>query len=372
MRVALVYDRVNTWGGAERVLLALHELWPQAPLYTSVYEPSLAPWARVFDVRTSFMQHIPLASRNHELFPWLTPIAFESFSFDAFDLVVSVTSAEAKGIITKPETLHVCYCLTPTRYLWSGYSQYQREPGMGSAGFIVRYMHSVAAPTLKRWDTIASSRPDYYIAISESVEKRVKKFYRQSVQSVIYPPVDLDTFRMPSPDGGNRENYYLVVSRLVAYKRIDVIIRAFNRLRLPLVIIGQGREREALMRIAGPSIRFLDGYLTDSELAAYYQNCRGFVTMADEDFGIATVEALASGSPVIGLNRGGTAEIVKNGETGLLVESQTEEALALALGRFEQVTFHRNTCRKSARRFDKHHFMTHMKQTLTSLLQSSV
>jgi len=169
MKVALVYDRVNKWGGAERVLLALHEIWPDAPLYTAVYDPKRAPWAKVFDVRPSFLQHFPFAKSHHELYPWLTQMAFESFSFDEYDVVISVTSAEAKAIITKPRTLHVCYCLTPTRYLWSGYETYQ-ETTRG----LVKQLHRWMVPHLRKWDMVASSRPDYYIAISKRVKERIE------------------------------------------------------------------------------------------------------------------------------------------------------------------------------------------------------
>src|SRR5579871_710578 len=170
MKVALVYDRVNKWGGAERVLLALHELFPDAPLYTSVYFKKKATWAQTFSVVTSFLQKFPFAPSLHEAYALLMPVAFESFSFDGFDLVISVTSESAKGIITKPETLHVCYCLTPTRYLWSGYREYFRSA-------FARFVSSLPLSYLTTWDTIAKERPDVYIAISNEVKKRIKKYY---------------------------------------------------------------------------------------------------------------------------------------------------------------------------------------------------
>ena len=167
MKVALVYDRVNIWGGAERLLLALHQIWPEAPLYTSVYDPERAPWAKVFEVRTSFLQKIPLAKKHHEFFAPLMPLAFESFNFDEFDLVISITSESAKGIITKPKTKHLCYCLTPSRYLWSGYKEYFRTSAQRIASsWLVKY--------LKKWDLVAAKRPDAYFAISQTVQKRIK------------------------------------------------------------------------------------------------------------------------------------------------------------------------------------------------------
>src|SRR3989344_2252172 len=251
MRVAIVYDRVNKWGGAERILLALHELFPDAPLYTSVYNPKNASWANIFSIKTSFLQSIPFAKSAHEYFPILMPLAFESFSFERFDLVISVTSESAKGIITLPKTMHICYCLTPTRYLWSGYSDYFLNPVLKFFAFpIVAY--------LRFWDKIAIDRPDFVIAISNEVRKRIKKYYHKDV-SVIYPPLAME-------DSGNtsrkRGKYFLVVSRLVPYKRIDLAIKACNELGLQLKIVGTGTEISMLKNIAGPTVEFL-GNLTD-------------------------------------------------------------------------------------------------------------
>src|ERR1035437_3756793 len=179
MKVALVYDRVNKWGGAERVLLALHKIFPEAPLFTSVYNAESAAWAKVFDVRTSFLQNFPKAKTAHELYAVLMPLAFESFNFDNFDLVISVTSEAAKGIITKPSTLHICYCLTPTRYLWSGYNDYFKSS-------IFKLISKPLVSYLRFWDKIAAKRPDEYIAISIEVKNRIKKYYKRDSE-VVYP-----------------------------------------------------------------------------------------------------------------------------------------------------------------------------------------
>ena len=200
MKVALVYDRLNKWGGAERVLLALHKLFPQAPLYTSVYDSQKASWAKVFDVRTSFLQNFPFAM-YHELYAPLMPLVFESFNFDEFDLVISVTSEAAKGIITKPKTKHICYNLTPTRYLWSGYSEYFKNP-------IFRFLSLPVIVYLKFWDKIAAQRPDKYIAISKEVQSRISKYYgRESV--VVYPPVESIKYQVLSSKYEEKENKIL-------------------------------------------------------------------------------------------------------------------------------------------------------------------
>ena len=358
-----MYDRVTKWGGAERVLLALHSIWPEAPLYTVVYDKAKAPWARVFDVRPSWLQHVPFAMAHHEWFAWATPLAFESFNFDAYDVVISVTSAEAKNIITKPETLHICYCLTPTRYLWSGYETY----AAGSRPL------QILAPILRRWDRIAGSRPDYYLAISNRVKERIKKYYGREVEQVIYPPVDIEKFSIFNFQFSKKKDndYFLVVSRLVQYKRIDIIVEAFNALGWKLVIIGDGTERQKLQRMAQPNIQFITRHLTDAELVGYYQSCRALVVAADEDFGIAAVEAQAAGVPVIAFRASGIAEIVRHGSTGILYDMQTSGALASALEKFAEMRISSQTCRDNAERFSQVKFINHIKETVEMLYKKN-
>lgn len=260
MKVALVYDRINKWGGAERVLLALKELFPDATLFTSVYNKDSASWADVFDIKTSFLQHIPFAKTHHEAFASLMPLAFESFSFDAYDLVISLTSEAAKGIITKPSTKHICLCLTPTRYLWSGRDEY----------FENKFLKFVATPVLwylRQWDMIAASRPDMFLAISKEVQQRIKRYYHKDAD-VVYPPLLLKSTNTPPAGSG----YFLVVSRLIPIKKIDIAIKACNKLQVPLKIIGVGSQEVNLKSIAGPTISFL-GSLTDSQVVGYYKGC---------------------------------------------------------------------------------------------------
>lgn len=353
MKIAFVYDRVNKWGGAERVLLALHELWPEAPLYTAVYDPARAKWADVFTVMPSFMQYIPFAKNHHEWFPWLTPMAFESFTFDEYDVVISVSSAEAKYVITKPHTLHICYCLTPTRYLWSGHDVYAKSS---------RILKKLT-PVLRRWDIVGSSRPDYYIAISERVKARIEQYYRRPVEAVIYPPVDTDKFKVKEMPKG----YFLVVSRLVSYKRIDLIVDAYNELQLPLVIVGTGYEEKLLRNLASDTIHFVSSHLTDEQLAAYYGSCRAVVTAADEDFGIAAVEAQAAGIPVIAFAGSGTAEIVQDGKTGILFPEQSKQSIVAAVRKLQKTRIRVDDCRENSRRFAKERFAKEMKETVDIL-----
>jgi len=360
LKVALVYDRVNKWGGAERVLLALHEIWPEAPLYTAVYDPRRATWAKVFRVKPSFLQHFPWAKRYHEFYPWATPLAFETFTFDEFDVVISITSAEAKGIITKPQTLHICYCLTPTRYLWSGRELYRERPGMSWLSGPAKWAQKALVPTFRQWDLVAASRPDYYLAISQRVDRRIRQYYGRETERIIYPPVDLSKFKISNLKFKieNAGKYFLVVSRLVGYKRVDLVINAFNELGWPLVVIGEGWQKDELQSLAHRNIKFLGGYLTDGELVRYYQNCSALVHAADEDFGLAAVEAQACGRPVIAFRDSGIAEVVQEGKTGIFFAKQTKEALSIALTAFAGKRFNPEDCRKNALRFSQTRFRT--------------
>lgn len=369
MNIAFVYDRLNKFGGAERVLLALHEIWPHAPLYTAVYDPDRARWASVFQVHTSFLQHVPFAKTHHEWFAWATPMAFESLSFDQYDVVISVTSAEAKDIITKPHTLHICYCLTPTRYLWSGFKMYERGRSTGAPGSVSSTLFRRLAPRLQAWDIYGSTRPDAYIAISHLVAKRIEKYYHRSAERVIYPPVDVDRFKINDQrlKGKDQEDYFLVVSRLVDYKRVDIVIEACNRLNLPLVVIGEGWEKPRLMRMANRTVRFVGGNLTDEELVDYYQHCRAFIVAAEEDFGIVAVEAQGCGKPVIAYKRSGISEIVVEGKTGQLFEEQTVDSLVLALKRFDSKWYDSGFTRRNSLRFSKDRFIREMRTIVTKL-----
>ena len=342
MKTALVYDRVNKFGGAERVLLALHKIWPNSPLYTSVYNPKTSPWASVFDIRTSFMQKIPFAKSHHELFPMCTPIAFEQFDFSEYDVVVSVSSAESKNIITTPKTLHICYCLTPTRYLWSGTNLYPKS-----------FFRSLLSINLRMIDQVASHRPDKYIAISKTVALRIKKYYRQDSE-IIYPPIDTDKFVLSKQS----KDFFLLVSRLVPYKKVDLAINVFNKTGKKLVIVGSGSEEKHLKGIANKNIEFIKD-LTDFDLLSYYQNCCALIFPSVEDFGLVSPEAQACGKPVIVNRRGGASETINEGETGLTFE--TEQELIDIINKFNTRNFDAEKCRKNALKFNIKKFKSDFK-----------
>ena len=341
------------------MLLALHQAWPSAPLLTAVYNPSTALWAKDLTIKSSWLQHFPLAKTHHELYPWLTSLAFESFNFDDWEVVISVTSAEAKAIITKPHTLHLCYCLTPTRYLWSHQKDYLAEPQLGQwLQPALKYLQSV--------DLINSQRPDVYLAISQTVQARIKKYYhRQSV--VIYPPVDTSRFSY-RPAG----DYFLVVSRLTQYKKVDLAIKACNRLKENLVIVGTGRELSRLKQISGPTIKFL-GQVTDEALISIYQNCRALIMPQEEDFGIVSVEAQASAKPVIAYQKGGAVETVTE-QTGIFFNRQTVDSVALAVKQFYSRRWDRNLIQAQAKKFDRTVFIKKIKELVNQqwLYQKSV
>lgn len=361
MKIALVYDRVNKFGGAEQVLLAMHELWPEAELYTAVYNKATAQWANVFTVHSSFLQHLPFAKTHHELFPWLTPLAFETFSFKEYEIVVSITSAEAKNIITPPETLHICYCLTPTRYLWSGEEAYQQDPGLGIFSSLSKQIFPLIKNRLKRWDWYASKRPDLYVAISNIVKERIIHYYSQKVSSVIYPPVDTDFF-IPSEKETSADAPYLLISRFVPYKKIDVVIEACNQLELPLMVVGSGRDEQRLRSLAGNTVQIISGALSKEQIRSYYQQSRAFLFAGEEDFGIVAAEAQACGKSVLCYEKSGMRDIIINGKTGVFVQKNDKDSFLKALQQFKPQLFSSTDCRNNALKFSKSLFQKKMKQ----------
>lgn len=345
MRVALTYDRVNKFGGAEKVLQALHQVFPKAPLFTSVYNPKTAPWANFFDVHPSFLNKLPLAKTHHEFLPLLNTIAFEAFNFQKFDIVISVTSAEAKSIITLPSTLHICYCLTPTRYLWSHHHWYQHSPGLGSWSKISKLVFSLTKSYLRKLDLITSNRPDKYLAISTEVKDRIKQYYHQD-STVIFPPVDTAKFYYQKS-----EDYFLIVSRLTSYKKIDLAIQAFNRLNQKLVIIGSGRDFSYLKKISSSNIKFL-GQVSDHQLAQKYSRCKALIMPQIEDFGLVSLEAQSSGKPVIAYRGGGAKDTIINGQTGILFKEATVDSLVTAVKQFNSFNWDHRAIQAHAKKFD--------------------
>lgn len=354
IKVALVYDRVNKWGGAERVLLALHTIFPDAPLFTSVHNPQKASWAKVFSIQTSFLQKIPFAINHHQLFAPLMPFAFRQFSFDDYDLVISVTSEFAKGIRVKGKTKHICICLTPTRYLWSGYKEYFTNT-------FYRLLFYPLVWGLRKLDKKVSQYPHEYIAISKEVQRRIKKYYGRT-SKVIYPPVNLQMKNEKIAMKNKKKDYFLVVSRLsrfTLYKRVDIAIKAATKLGVKLVVIGEGNQKY-FKKNAGPTVTFMNS-VSDSKLAEYYKNAKALIFPAKEDFGLVMVEAQAMGIPVIAYKKGGALEIIQEGVTGEFFSHQTVDSLLHVLKNFDERQYNSKSARVNAQRFSFLHFEKSLK-----------
>lgn len=353
MRIALVHDYLVQDGGAERVLRAFQETWPDAPTFTLLYaSEKMDPLFMSRDIRTSFLQRLPFATRAYKWLMPLMPAATESYDLSGYGVVLSTTSAFAKGVLTRPETLHVCYCHTPTRYLWSDAHDYLQSAGI--PGLLHAPARSMLS-SIRTWDRLAADRVDRFIANSDTVRARIAKYYRRE-SDIINPPVDVSAFRLGRGEGG----YYLAGGRLVGYKRFDIIVQAFNRLGLPLKVFGDGPEAAKLRRMAGRNITFL-GRVSEQEKAALYAGAIAYLNPQEEDFGITAIEAMASGRPVIAYRRGGAIETVVEGVTGTFIDRQDWESLYDAVLRFDHSDYHPETIREHARHFDGETFKSRIR-----------
>ncbi len=345
LKVAIVHDWLNQIGGAEGVLEVLVEMFPQAPVYTSIYWPEAMPAAyRGWDIHTTWLDRLPGVHRHHQPYLLLYPLAFGGLELDGYDLVISNKSAFCLGVRTSPETRHICYCLTPTRFVWDFGTYVEREQIGGMARRLVRPFLG----WLQRWERAAADRVDAFVAISNEIQARIWRLYGRE-SPVIYPPVDTGRF---APEGkGGHDAYYLIVSRLVPYKRIDLAVQAFTELGLPLWIGGEGRDRARLEALAGPNVRFL-GRVPDRELGPLLARCRAFVFPGLEDFGITPVQAMAAGRPVIAYAGGGALDYVVDGVTGAFFREQTPESLMGVVQHFDETALDPAAIRTHAEQFD--------------------
>jgi glycosyltransferase involved in cell wall biosynthesis len=361
MKTALIHDYLNQYGGAERVLEVMHELYPTAPIYTSIFDPrAMPPTYGAMEIHTSFMQRLPWVMRRYQSYLPFFPLVFENFDLRDYDVVISNSSAWAKSVITEPETLHICYCLTPMRWAWRYHDYVNRE----RLGDLARVALPPVMNYLRMWDVSAASRVDEFVAISRAVAERIEKFYRRPA-SIIYPPVDTEAFR---PTGVS-DDFYLVASRLIPYKRVDLVVEAFNQLGLPLKIVGDGRDRASLQSRAKPNIEFL-GRVSDAELSDLYARCRAFVFPGEEDFGIAPVEAQACGRPVIAFAAGGALDTIIDGETGTYFRQPTPDALADAVREIERRDWSVDRIRSNAERFSAESFRREFTGLTTRLYEA--
>lgn len=371
MKVALVHDYLREYGGAERVVEALHEIFPEAPIFTAYFNPKglgpHAPRIKKWDIRTSWIQKMPLANRLISPFRIFAPMAFESFDLSEYDIVISSANIYfAKAVITKPQALHISYIHTPPRYLY-GFTtsfNYKKNP-------ITNLLGELANHFLRIYDFETSQRPDILVANSKNVAERIKKFYRRDAE-IIYPPVDIEKFHnvilankvrpeSRKKDSGvatapQNDGYFLSVGRLVRGKGIDVIVEACTRLGTPLKVVGAGPQLEDLQKIAGNNIEFL-GQVKDEDMPEIYQRAKAtIVASEDEDFGIVPVESMAAGTPVIAVKAGGFLETVIEGKTGVFYEKAAAEDLMEVLEKFDESKFKASECQKQAEKFSKERF----------------
>jgi glycosyltransferase involved in cell wall biosynthesis len=359
MRVAIVHDYLTQYGGAERVVKTLHELFTEAPIYTLFYDPKKT--RGVFEgcnIVESFWAKIPILSeimkKNNQIFFWLMPIAIELFDLRRYDIIISSSASFAKGIHSPPGAFHICYCHTPTRYLWDDVRKY--VSGFYDYKFVIT-AGSIFLKMTKKWDLSAAARPHIFIANSNFTAKKIKKFYGRDVYSVLYPPVDVDWWENNSPKIPMSERkYYLMVGRLLKYKRFDIGIEISRRFGIPLKIVGEGREKTNLENISPKDkVEFL-GWLPDKDLAYVYANAKALLMPQSEDFGIVAVEAISCGTPVITYEESGAAEIVIDGVNGIIVKEQSPEAFFDAILRLNKLDLNPEYISMSAKRFSKQVF----------------
>lgn len=353
MKVAIVHDWLTNLGGGERVVEALTEAYPEAPIYTSVYNPKSIQMFDQKTVKSSFLNRWPMAKTKHQLYPTLRRYAFESFDLSTYDVVISSSSAEAKGVITNTDTLHISYIHTPTRYYWSGYQDYINSPGLGLFNPLAKTVLPMVVKDMRKWDFAAAQRADYLVANSKTVQERILKYYKRDSQ-IIFPPVEVDRFNTSNNE--ENDDYYLVVSRLIPYKRVDLAVQACSELNKRLVVVGDGSELVRLRKMASNNIEFVDN-ANDKQVAKLYSRCKALIFTAYEDFGIVPVEAMASGAPVITYGYGGASESVIDSQTGVFFNTQSVESLKEAISRFEQMKFTKITIRNHAKKFSKTRFI---------------
>ena len=359
-RIAIIQDQLTSSGGGEQVVLALTELFPDAPVYTSLYRSEAVPQFAKTKVIPSYLQRIPTAVRRHQLFIPLMPVAFESFDLKGFDLVISVGNGFSKGVITQPGQPHIAYIHSPARWLWN-LGNDTRNKGRLDSG-----LRAMAEHRLRVWDVVSSERVDRFVTNSEFDAARIAKIYRRDAE-VVHPPVNVDAFK---PGEGKRQDYLLSVSRLVPYKRIDLVIEACKRLKRPLKIVGTGPEEGMLRDLAkgAPWIDFL-GFVPDAQLETLYQEAAAFVFAAEEDFGIVPVEAMSAGCPVIAYGVGGVTESVVAGKTGEFFNEQTVDSLAEAITSFDPSAYDPKTIRAQAEKFSAARFKERMAAIVADALK---
>ncbi|MEO0087422.1 MAG: glycosyltransferase [candidate division WOR-3 bacterium] len=352
MKVAIIHDWLTGMRGGEKVLEVFCEIFPDATIYTLVYNKGkISPIINQMKIKTSILQKFPNIEKNYRYYLPIMPKLIEQFNLKGYDLIISSSHCVAKGVKKFRNQIHICYCLSPMRYMWDMFDEYFKK-----AKLITRIGAKIFRPYLRRWDVKSSERVDFFIADSKNIANKIKKYY-QKESKVIYPPVNTNFYQILNK---KREDFFLIVSALVPYKKISLAIETFNELNLPLKIIGTGPEEKKLREIANKNIEFL-GWQPDEKLLEYYNKCRALIFPQEEDFGIVPLEAQACGCPVIAYKKGGALETVIENETGIFFYPQTKEALIKAIKDFENLSFSPERCRENALRFSRERFYKEIK-----------
>lgn len=350
LKVALVHDFLMQWGGAEQILLQFTKIFPNSDIFTICSDEKVTK--KYFfgkKIINSYIQKFPNINKFYKAYIMYMPRAIESFNFEEYDLVLSDSSAFAKGVIVPKGIRHICFLHTPTRYLWDIPDYYIST----SVPALFRPIFRIMLPTLKKWDLKASKRPDKYIVISDTIRQRTIKNYNRIPDALINPFFDEDKF---TPSGIVSGDYYLIASRLVPYKRFDIVVKAFNKLKLPLKIIGSGYGEKNLKKLNTSKFTKFYGFVSEKELIEYYKKCKAYIFPAYEDFGITVVEAMACGKPVIAYKQGGAGESIIDGKTGILINNQTEDDIINAVDKINKTKFDNVEIRRHALKFSKKRF----------------
>lgn len=366
-KVAIVCEFLTVMGGAERVVYGLHEAFPDAPIYTAIYDDDRAlPEFKKLDIRTTWLQKFPKFLRKmYKLFPTLQVKAFRNLDLSEFDIIITSSYLNANQVRkTRSDQVLISYCHTPARYYWSHYEEYKQRPGFGKLDPIIRLLIPIFVPHQRKLDYEAAQKVDVFIANSTETQKRIKKYYGRP-STVIHPFIDINRFE----PARTRGNYYMTTGRQLPYKRYDLVVAACTKLGVPLKVFGNGPAHDDLVAIAGPSVQFYTdrfGNASDSELEKALDHAKGWLYAAEEDFGIVQVEALAAGAPVITYGKAGALDIVQDNESGVLFYEQTIDAIVEAIQKAEKTTFLPGTLRRKAKRFDKSLFITKIRKVVSN------
>ncbi len=356
-KVALVFDWMTSRGGAEKVNLQLHKIFPDAPIFTSIFDRESHPEFSGADIRTSFIDKLPFSKSKHQIYLGLMPQAYEAMDLSEFDIVISSSHSCAKGVITKPETMHVSYCHSPMRYAWDNWHEYIRNYKINP---VAKYLGKKSIHKIRMWDRLSAERVDYYIANSNTTKRRIEKYYKKPA-SVIHPGIKCSNFKADEKS----EGYFLAVGRLTGYKKFDLLVEAFNKIGLPLKIAGTGIDEDRLRAKARGNIEFL-GYVSDKELRSLYAKSEALIFPQLEDFGLTPLESMASGRPIIAFGKGGALDTVIDGKTGIFFKTQSVDGIKKAISAYidNKKKFRKKNIREHAEKFDNKVFKEEMKKYL--------